>query len=1290
MDSASDASYITKRALRLLDLPVTKVTAFFRGLDQNTVKVTNRSTVTIERRSSVGHFTEVDFDAWVVPEIMTLPAVEENLEKKWPTLFERHNVADRYPRDVAVVDILLGQNILPYFKKLRVKRLGNLIAEDTQQGFVLSGRIEQGRAESDAVSLITTAEVEDQGDLNQRLRDFWSLEAIGITDQPENPLTQEEQMAVDHFLKTITFRKDEGLYEVGLPFKRDRPLLMDNLVQAQIRLAQVERKLKRLGGKATKSYINEFNGYLERNDIEEVVGERERMDTAFYLPFSMVCTSDKDRMVFDASARDPAGNSLNGGLAEGPKLQVDLTGTTLRFRMRRIVIIADIQKMFMRILLREEDRNYCRFLWRHPDNRDRPPKVFRFKKLPFGLNCSPYLAIAVVQHHVKLNQSRFPVAAKEILSSMYVDDLVSGADNVADAHRLFEETRRLLQEAGMSITKWMSNSKALMRKIPGELRAASAPVFLGHAEGADLREKALGIQWLPDKDCLVYQGYERFAHDPVLTKRGVSQVTSSIYDPHGLLAPVILAAKLHLQGCWIKGLDWDEQLPEPLRASWLKWLSSIGSLSHISIPRCLVDREQTTTQKLAVFTDASEKGYGAAVYLYAEYASGTTCRLVMAKTRPAPIEKVKLPRLELMGALLGARLSKFVQEQLEIQPSQAYYFSDSTIAIHWIRSTPHMWKQFVGNRVEEIHKRSTPANWNHVAGKENPADMASRGLTAQELLDPVKLEFWLHGPQFLEKFFRGEFQPGSLPVPNKKDQDAMDEEKKRVQVLGTTSKAVSKFEERLSALLNASSTWETVVKKLAFWLRLLKRRDKRPPTLKLSLPELQAAEVWWIRYAQRELTDYESLHEQVKDPNKDLRCKSYHALGVFWDEDTGLFRVRGRFASAGWSFEAKHQALLPKDHRVTELLCRREHILNLHAGAEWVLTSLRKRYWIPQGRRTVAKYIRKCNLCKRHEAKPAGQIMGQLPREKSIQAVFVYCGLDFAGPIAVKRSAEGETIKTWILLYTCMVTRALHLEVVDNMSSETFIYALRRVFARRGVPIKITSDNAKTFRRAAREIARLDFKEIDKGVLEQHRVTWEFIPEKSPAWGGFYERMVRTLKAPLKKILGRGTVTLEELQTITAEIEAVINDRPLSKNLRSIFEFDRVTPSDLLHGRPLRQVPDHCATEVQELKTASDVLARRVHQKTMMAHFWKKWTGQYLQELQVKRKWTKEHPDLKVGEMVIIRSDVSNQRFWPLGLVEEVFHGRGDNRVRAAIVRTHKGSIRRNVRELCPLELCDD
>lgn len=454
-------------------------------------------------------------------------------------------------------------------------------------------------------------------------------------------------------------------------------------------------------------------------------------------------------------------------------------------------------------------------------------------------------------------------------------------------------------------------------------------------------------------------------------------------------------------------------------------------------------------------------------------------------------------------------------------------------------------------------------------------------------------------------------------------------------------------------------------------------RKKQRSELELSVEELQHAERDIIRLVQTEsfpnvLKVFSSggAHDMLKGTGLEKLCP------MLID---GMICVGGRLDYSNNPERMKHPIILPKNHVVTELIIKHYHDKEGHSGTMHVLSAIREKYWILRGGATVKRVIGRCIICRRYSAKMCQQLMAPLPtaRVEPGWYPFQHVGIDYFGPFLVKRGRGTE--KRYGCIFTCLQTRAVHLEVAYALTTDSFILVLMRFIGRRGCPSDIYSDNGTNFVGACRElrdiISMWDERKLCDHLTAQG-VRWHFQPPASSHRGGAWERLIRSVRKILFMLCKEQSISDEVLVTLMVEAERILNNRPLVPASFDCKEEIALTPNHLLLLR--------CNTAVLEDITQN--YNRGWRQASYLAGvFWRRWMREYLPILQVRQKWCRSYRNLKVGDLVLISSDGTSRNQWPLGIIEEC-HPSKDGLVRQVSVRSRGNILRRDIRSLCLLE----
>ncbi|KRY42505.1 hypothetical protein T01_11252 [Trichinella spiralis] len=1062
------------------------------------------------------------------------------------------------PQRPLTIDILIGVDHYYDFVTGRMKRNATgSIALETLLGWIICGKPHSSPSKEARVLLTKVKEPTDAA-----LRKFWEIEAMGIT--PEDDVAPEDTRMMERFEKSLSFNGER--YQVGLLLSEGQPDLPVNVKQAMRRLTTVERRLAQ-SDKDSCDYSSTMRRYLV-NGWAEPATESGPPKRTWYLPHHAVYKGEgeerKCRVVFDGSARYGE-TSLNSQLEAGPPIQMDLLRLSFAFAASGLAYRRILKTCTSRFKSEKKTDTLADF-----------SGETRHKR---------FATVSTVRVHARRHQATAPRAASEVLCNMYVDDLATSCESPDEARTLATQLEELMASGGFHLHKWASNEPAALRAIPTERRSTET------------------------RDHLSFIPPRTPSRDGRDSKRQMLSTASSIFDPMGFLAPFM-----------------DEPLPDDVDHLWVKWKQELEELPLITVPRALVPVALVEAKRveLHAFCDASELAYGAVIYLRVEASAPLALvSLVTAKSRVAPIKRLNLPRLELMGALVAARLVHYTQRALSLPIHSITCWCDSEVALSWVRSAASRWKPFVRNRVEEIQQLVEPASWRHCSGKDNPADWLNRGVTVTKLAEG---NVWWHGPTWLarpqqawprrqenhernplippgeertskhatctlmtvqtteeplhpgrygdikklfrisaycrrfakncrssvserhvgnltawelheaeemwvrrtqEEEFQAEIQAlvhhgrvaehsrisqldpyldergvlraggrlGNLDLPASVQHPAVFPGNHDTSPLKITRRTLlaewgqgptwlrgspetwpeAEREERIKSLevfekerrttavlvtvsppqdtvnvINPGrySSFERLIRVTA-WCRRFRHSTTLPASSRrtgtgLTLDELKEAERIWIRQEQiHAFSSKESLDKAM--------TKMLCGLNPFLDE-FGVLRVGGRLGRAQLEEETKFPALLPRKGMIVDLLIRREHNRQLHAGVAHTLAALRERFWILRGRTAVKRVLRTCGICRRVAARPFRQRMGDLPAIRVNPArPFSNVGIDFVGTLLIRsESSKYVSKKAYIFLFTCMVVRAIHLELVPDQTIERFLRALRRFVTRRG------------------------------------------------------------------------------------------------------------------------------------------------------------------------------------------------------------------------------------------------
>jgi len=417
---------------------------------------------------------------------------------------------------------------------------------------------------------------------------------------------------------------------------------------------------------------------------------------------------------------------------------------------------------------------------------------------------------------------------------------------------------------------------------------------------------------------------------------------------------------------------------------------------------------------------------------------------------------------------------------------------------------------------------------------------------------------------------------------------------------------------------------------------------------RLDLKEIQAAETAILRYVQKQCftREVEGLESGCKNVPKSSKI---YRLEPFRDDD-GLLKVTGRLELAPVDISMKHPIILPKRHCVSALIVRHVHEIECgHFGTEYVLSTLRQKFWIVKARSLIKGVIRNCMTCKRLRTTGCQQRMADLPADRVApgKPPFTNVGVDCFGLFLVKRGRSHE--KRYGRLFTCLNVRAIHIEKLHSLDTDSFVNAPVRFVARRGTVQVMRSDNGTNFIGGEKELRGSIRRWNTSHQVHRHlllkEIEWKFNPPAASHMGGIWERQIRTVCRALDVVMKGQIVNDELLDTMFCEVESMVNSRPLTPTSDDPRNLEALTPNHLLLLRPGLPCP------VNEF-TAKDAYRRRwTHVQYLADRFSSRWISEYLPTLQLHQKWLEAHRNLRVGDVVIIADENTPKRSWPLGRV---------------------------------------
>ncbi|XP_063357962.1 uncharacterized protein LOC134647540 [Cydia amplana] len=1164
--------------------------------------------------------------------------------------------------------------------------------------------------------------------IHEEVRLSFKVDTMGVTCAPRQ--NAQDARAVAQLQQSAELRA--GRWHVGLPWKEDHPSMPDSYPSALKRMKGIENKMIKDSGFADR--YRERVTHLLQNDYASELSDTQVRPKTWYLAHFGVDNVNKKRLrlVFD-SANKVNGLCLNDFLLTGPDLLSSLFGIMLRFRENKIGVTGDIKDMFLRIKIRAEDQHALRFLWR-----DKPTdqlKTYVMTSLPFGANCSPFVSQFIKNLNARRFESTMPEAVDAICNSHYVDDYIDSFADEASAIQMVRNINSIHSAGGFEMRNWTSNSVSVLNSLPNQTLGTAAVRF--KVDQQQQGERTLGLIWYPVDDKLTFDLSLKRIPESIVngderpTKRLMLRVIMSIFDILGFLSPFTIQGRIMLQDTWRLNVEWNDYIPDAIYNKWRKWIDLLKVISDIRIPRCYQSAirnhnhgdvespsvrvsetadhpsgasagtpsatlplstiapgngaptscatkvyesvaEATSATRTAkvgynnlqlhVFCDSSTRAMCTVAYWRWEINGCIKVAFIASKCKVMPVKPLTVPKAELQAALLAARLANTIGKEHKIVPERRYFWCDSSTVLHWVRNNTRSYKTFEANRLGEIDELSRVDEWNYIPTKLNVADLATR-----ETFDHAQLDEWFAGPNFLYEDIS--LWPKDVILSQS---DAASPECVAVVHDGSIGLAVPD-PLRFSSWLRLKRATATV---LAFIDRCKGTQSQ------VDCGTMERAERLLIQHAQTE--SFGEDIATIKNGKPLHRSSRLLSLSPVLDEH-GLLRASGRIdAVTDVPIDVKRPVILDGRHQVSKLIVRDYHVRLAHGNQETIVNEVKQRFWILRLRPTVKFIASSCMLCRIRKCQPRIPRMGDLPRARMAhhQRAFSYCGLDLFGPMEVVVGRRRE--KRYGVLYTCLTVRAIHIELVSSLTSDSLIMSLRRMAARRGWPSHLFSDNGTNLRGACTELQR-SMQELNAEELKSYGANkgmeWTFIPPASPHWGGAWERLIRSVKTSLKVVLNERAPRDEVLSTLMAEVENIVNSRPLMHVSVENGGVESLTPNHFLLGTS-SNLPTIGSFD------GSDLYLRK-HWRTaqrLTDMFWQRWMKEILPDLIPRRKWHEESKPLQVGDLVLVVDPNSPRNMWPRGLVTQVFAGK-DGRIRLVEVKTKTGTWRRSTARIAPISL---
>lgn len=606
-----------------------------------------------------------------------------------------------------------------------------------------------------------------------------------------------------------------------------------------------------------------------------------------------------------------------------------------------------------------------------------------------------------------------------------MNDVLCSASSVHQAKEILAVVRSATEFVGFNLRGVLSNSREFLQSIPPHALSKEY-VDLDISRDKLPEDRVLGVGWLVEEDSFTFScGVPNERR--IATKRTFLSALSAVFDPLGLVVPVMVPLRSLFQKVCTLRIGWDDRLPSDVESVWVEWLANMHQLADIKVKRCLVPIENAcAVLDLHIFADGSEMAYAASAYTrYTSETGSIICTLLMAKARQVPISRgayTTIPRIELAAAKLAITLASQVKRELSVPISSTTFWSDSFTVLNYIGNTNRRFQRFVANRVNFILQHSSAGDWRYVPGSLNVADIASRGCSIRKFIDNKE---WFEGPAFLRH------EISSFEEPFSSDEDL--ESKRVLHITQDRGFLIA------GGLLTTTSSWATMTTRVAVFVAF-GRFLRNLPLLKLPISGKLTRTVESVIWKYVQSRNYSDQIELLKG-NKSLpKGDKLAPLSAFIKDD--LLVIGSRIHDVHKSSEFAYPVILSSDDPVVQAYIRHVHAVNKHAGKALLIALLQERYHIIGLGRFIKRMLLCCKICVRLNGRPENPIMAPLPpaRVNPAPRPFTHTGIDFFGPIVVSQGRR--SVKAYGVLFTCLTCRAVHLEVSMSLDVSSFIAAL--------------------------------------------------------------------------------------------------------------------------------------------------------------------------------------------------------------------------------------------------------
>ena len=1126
--------------------------------------------------------------------------------------------------------------------------------------------------------------------------DWWKWDSIGAACEPRcggcrcgncqpggKEMTISEERELEQIKSGLTYvakdhHSEKPHWHAKYPWMEDPATLPNNRRAVEATFLRTEKQLAReMEWKV--AYKAQVHDMVERNAAVKL--SKEELDDwsgpVWYISHLIApnphSVTTPVRLVWNSSQRF-RGQSLNDLLLKGPDVLNDIRAVLMRFRQGVFAALGDIKKMYNSVWLEDQEVHLHRFLWR--DSEDEDIQEYAITRVNIGDKPAGCIAQVAMRETASLPMFNHLAEERRVLEQdAYVDDILTSQNDLRQLRQITANVEQILEAGGFYMKPWVYSgqsgrpeSKDLERKEPLMLVLPN--------QLSEENNKALGLGYDPEGDKLHLMAAVNFSRkkkkmrlgenlskDEIraqvpnpLTRRELLSQVSGLYDPLGLVTPVkqkgailVRRAFQEAKGKYSSSENtWDAPLSEGLREDAVCLFEDYAELGRLRFIRALTPPDPCAEPCGITFSDGSERSYGAVLYLRWKLPQDVTIRLVESKARLTPLDhKGDAVKAEVCGAVYAARLKKYFQKHCRIRVERWYHFVDSQTVLGAIQRESYGFQTFFANRIGEIQGSTNVQDWWWIPGPLNIADIISRGASPEELDEGTE---WQLGPKFLS------LPESEWPVKSAKDV-AVKARKNLIRIqkkafAAALTRAGAKKEPKQDPITDLTSLHRPSAGAAATNLLDIKRFSNLMQLIKsLSLVWRAAKKFLRVRAMGRSeweaipLTGIVTVTER-EDAFRDLCLAAQEGvtfpstttdrLVVYRDEASGLLLCGGRIQY--FREDCSAVPLLPFDTWLGTLLARQSHQEG-HEGVAGTLLRMRQRAWIVQGRRLAQKVVNRCILCKKARARVCQQVMGDLPVERSRPAApFQFTSVDLFGPYLVRDDVKRRvSMKVWGVIFCCMASRALYVDLASSMSTESFLMTYQRFTAIRGHPLKVWSDPGTNFigARSPLEDLYAFLRSQDIASLEEYAVrngtswTWKVVPADSPHRNGAAEAAVKVTKRALQSMGKSANLTFNEFLTALHVAANLANERPIDARIQSREgRIQYITPNTLLLGRASR------SGDFKSFNFDNYPYRRLREIQTQVNDFWKEWCQLAGPNLFIRSKWHTTERNVAVGDVV--------------------------------------------------------